>query len=138
MHVISDDLLAHAVPEGAKGKRRVRVYEPEDPELDATAVIVSELPDNPGPSVREAASTIAARVAASFRLYERPVFVEHRPPEDFEMVWFGRYRAQEIRRMGPHLLWDLEVGQPERRPLDRRGADRTTSVALRTGRAREP
>ena len=119
MRVISDDLLAYAVPEGAKGKCRVRVYEPEDPELDATVVIASELPDNPGPSVREATSTIAARVAASFRLYERPVFVEHRPPEDFEMVWFGRYRAQEIRRMGPHLLWGLEVGQPERKPLDR-------------------
>ena len=119
MRVISDDLLAYAVPEGAKGKCRVRVYEPEDPELDATVVIASELPDNPGPSVREATSTIAARVAASFRLYERPVFVEQRPPEDFEMVWFGRYRAQEIRRMGPLLLWDLEVGQPERKRLDR-------------------
>ena len=119
MRVISDDLLAYAVPEGAEGRCRVRVYEPEDPGLDATVVIASELPDNPGPSVNEASSTIAARVAASFRLYERPVFVEHRPPEDFEMVWFGRYRAQEIKRMGPHLLWDLEVGQPERKPLDR-------------------
>ena len=119
MRVISDDLLAYAVPEGAEGRCRVRVYEPEDPGLDATVVIASELPDNPGPSVKEASSTIAARVAASFRLYERPVFVEHRPPEDFEMVWFGRYRAQEIKRMGPHLLWDLEVGQPERKPLDR-------------------
>ena len=119
MRVISDDLLAYDVPQGASGKCRVRVYEPDDPELDATVIIASELPDNTGPSVREAASTIAARVAASFRLYERPVFVEHRPPEDFELVWFGRYRAQEIRRMGPHLLWDLEVGEPERRPLDR-------------------
>ena len=119
MRVISDDLLAYDVPQGASGKCRVRVYEPDDPELDATVIIASELPDNTGPSVREAASTIAARVAASFRLYERPVFVEHRPPEDFELVWFGRYRAQEMRRMGPHLLWDLEVGEPEWRPLDR-------------------
>lgn len=119
MRVISDDFLAYAVPKGAKGRCRVRVYEPDDPELDATVVIASELPDNPGPSVREAASTIAARVAANFRLYQRPVFVEHHPPEDFGLVWFGRYRAQEIRRMGPHLLWDLEVGEPERKPLDR-------------------
>ena len=119
MRVISDDMLAFAVPMGERGRCRVRVYEPDDPELDATVVIASELPDNPGPSVREAASTIAARVAASFRLYERPVFVEHHPPEDFGLVWFGRYRAQEVRRLGPHLLWDLEVGQPERRPLDR-------------------
>lgn len=120
MRVIYDAVLAYAVPEGARGRCRVRVYEPDAPDLDATVVIASELPDNPGPSVREAVSTIAARVAASFRLYERPVFVEHRPPEGFELVWFGRYRAQEVRRMGPHLLWDLEVGEPERKPLDRR------------------
>ena len=120
MRVISDDLLAFAVPKGAKGKCRVRVYEPDAPELDATVVIASELPDSSGPSVREASSTIAARVAASHRLYRRPVFIDHRLPEDFELVWFGCYRAQEIRRMGPHLLWDLEVGEPERRPLDRR------------------
>lgn len=119
MRVISDNLLAFAVPEGEKGRCRVRVYEPDAPELDATVVIASELPNNPGPSVREAISTIAARVAASFRLYERPIFVEHLPPDDFELIWFGRYRAQEIRRMGPHLLWDLEVGEPERKPLDR-------------------
>ena len=118
--MISDAILAYAVPEGEKGRCRVRVYEPDAPELDSTVVIASELPDNSGPSVREAVSTIAARVAASFRLHDRPVFVEHLPPDDFELVWFGRYRAQEIRRMGPHLLWDLEVGEPERRPLDRR------------------
>lgn len=117
--MISDDLLAFAAPEGEKGRCRVRIYEPDAPNLDATVVIASELPDNPGPSIREAVSTIAARVAASFRLYDRPIFVEHRPPDDFELIWFGRYRAQEIRRMGPHLLWDLEVGEPERKPLDR-------------------
>ena len=117
--MISDAILAYAVPEGEKGRCRVRVYEPDAPELDSTVVIASELADNSGPSVREAVSTIAARVAASFRLHDRPVFVEHLPPDDFELVWFGRYRAQEIRRMGPHLLWDLEVGEPERKPLDR-------------------
>lgn len=119
MRLISDNLLDFAVPGGEKGKCRVRIYEPDDVELDATVVIASDLPDNPGPSVREATSTIAARVAASFRLYERPIFVEHHPPGDFDLVWFGRYRAREIRRMGPHLLWDLEVGEPERKPLDR-------------------
>lgn len=119
MRMISDTILAYAVPGETKGKCRVRIYEPDSPELDATVVIASELSDNPGPSVREAASTIAARVAASFRLYERPVFVGYVPPEEFELVWFGRYHAREIRRMGPHLLWDLEVGEPERKPLDR-------------------
>jgi hypothetical protein len=120
MRMTSDDVIAYVGPKGAKGKCRVRVYEPDDLELDATVVIASELPEDPEPGIREAASTIAARVAASFRLYERPVFIDHRLPEDFELVWFGRYRAREIRRMGPHLLWDLEVGEPERKPLDRR------------------
>ena len=32
---------------------------------------------------------------------------------------FATFRADEIRRMGPRLLWDLEVGGPERKPLDR-------------------
>ncbi len=113
----SDGVISYVDPKGTKGKCRVRVYEPEDAELDATVVLVSDLAEEPG--FREATSTIAARVAASLRLYERPVFIDHRPPEDFELVWFGRYRAQEIRRMGPHLLWDLEVGEPERKPLDR-------------------
>ena len=130
MRVISDAVLAYAVPEGAKGKCRVRVYEPDAPGMDSTVVIASELPDNPGPSVREAVSTIAARVAASFRLHDRPVFVEHHPPENFELVWFGRYRAQEIRRMGPHLLWDLEVGEPERKPLDRWTVERLVGQAV--------
>lgn len=120
MRMTSDDVIAYVGPKGAKGKCRVRVYEPDDVELDATVVLASELPEDPEPGIREAASTIAARVAASFRIYERPVFIDHRLPEDFEMVWFGRYRAREIRRMGPHLLWDLEVGEPERKPLDRR------------------
>ena len=30
---------------------------------------------------------------------------------------FGTFRAEEIRRMGTRLLWNLEVGEPERKPL---------------------
>ena len=37
----------------------------------------------------------------------------------FELATFGAFRAEEIRRMGARLLWDLEVGEPERKPLDR-------------------
>ncbi len=55
-----------------KGRCRVRVYEPDDVELDATVVIASELAEEPEPGIWEAASTIAARVAASFRLYKDP------------------------------------------------------------------
>ena len=30
---------------------------------------------------------------------------------------FGALRAEEIRRMGTRLLWNLKVGEPERKPL---------------------
>ena len=95
-----------------KGARcRVRVYEPEDPR-DAPVVVCSELPaqDPGGVGVVGAVSTIAARVAAAFRLYRKPVWIEHRPspgPETFELVTFAVFRAREIRRMGPRLLCDL-------------------------------
>ncbi|QIN78075.1 hypothetical protein GBA65_05605 [Rubrobacter marinus] len=116
--MISDDLLAYAAPKGAKGKCRVRVYEPDDPKLDATVIIASEVPitraEHSGGGVhdRRAGGGLLSPLREA-RVYRPP------SPEDFEMVWFGRYRAQEIRRMGPHLLWDLEVGEPERKPLDR-------------------
>ena len=123
MRLAADVAFPFAGPDGAGARCRVRVYEPEDPR-DAPVVVCSEMPDEPGPGVAGAASTIAARVAAAFRLYREPVWIEHRPPsgpgsETFELVKFGTFRAEEIRRMGPRVLWDLEVGGPERKPLDR-------------------
>ena len=121
MSLTADVVFPFEGPDGMRAKCRVRVYEPEDPR-DAPVVVCSELPDDRGPSMAEATSTIAARVAAAFRLYREPVWIEHRPSgglETFELVTFGTYRAEEIRRMGARLLWDLEVGEPERKPLDR-------------------
>jgi hypothetical protein len=123
MRLVADGVFPFEGTDGARAKCRVRVYEPEDPR-DAPVVVCSEMPDEPGPGVAGAASTIAARVAAAFRLYREPVWIEHRPPsgpgsETFELVKFGTFRAEEIRRMGPRVLWDLEVGGPERKPLDR-------------------
>lgn len=122
MRLAADVVFPFAGPDGTGARCRVRVYEPEDPR-DAPVVVCSELPDDPDPGVAGAASTIAARVAATFRLNREPVWIEHRPsapgPETFELVTFATFRAEEIRRMGPRLLWDLEVGGPERKPLDR-------------------
>ncbi len=63
-------------------------------------------------------------MAAAFRLHREPVWSEHRPSsrgsETLELVTFGVFRAREIRRMGPRVLWDLEVGDPVRKPLGRR------------------
>jgi hypothetical protein len=113
---------------GAAARRcRVRLYEPDDPR-DAAVVVCSETPEDPGgPGVGGAASTVAARVAAAYRLRREPVWIEQRPapsgadagPETFELVKFATFRAEEIRRMGPLVLWDLEVGAPGRKPLDR-------------------
>jgi hypothetical protein len=122
MRLAADVAFPFVGPDGAGARCRVRVYEPEDPR-DAPVVVCSEMPDDPGPGVAGAASTIAARVAAAFRLYREPVWIEHRLPgpgsETFELVKFGTFRAEEIRRMGPRVLWDLEVGGPDRKPLDR-------------------
>src|SRR5829696_3971178 len=126
MRLAADVAFPFAGPDGAAARRcRVRVYEPEDPR-DAAVVVCSETPEEPGgPGVGGAASTVAARVAAAFRLHREPVWIEHRlpsgpaGPEAFELVKFATFRAQEIRRMGARVLWDLEVGAPGRKPLDR-------------------
>ncbi len=104
MRMTSDGVISYVGPKGTKGNCRVRVYEPDDVELDATVVLISELAEDSECGIREATCTIAVRVAASLRLYKTPVFIDHSPPQDFELVWFRRYRAQEIRRLGPHLL----------------------------------
>ena len=124
MRLAADVAFPFEGPDGARARCRVRVYEPEDPR-DAPVVVCSEMPDEPGPGVAGAASTVAARVAAAFRLYREPVWIEHRRPppgagpETFDLVTFATYRAEEIRRMGSRVLWDLEVGAQERKPLDR-------------------
>lgn len=124
MRLVADAVFPFDGPDGVRSRCRVRVYEPEDPR-DAPVVLCSEIPD-PEPGVEglaQAVSTVAARVAAAFRLGREPIWIEHRPssdgPEAFELVTFGVFRAREIRRMGPRLLWDLEVGEPERKTLDR-------------------
>jgi hypothetical protein len=56
----------HPTPHGAHC--RVRIYLPDEPERDAPVVICSELSNNPGMSITEAAQTIAAEVIRGHRL----------------------------------------------------------------------
>lgn len=58
-------------PGGAKSVCRMRVFEPDDP-LDAFVVVCSELPENPGASVTDAAEQLAAEAIGSYGL-EGPV-----------------------------------------------------------------
>lgn len=127
MHLATD----HVHPTRDRGFFRLRVYVPEaEGELrgDASVVICTELPRNPGRSVTELAESLYAAVV---RLYGEalpngpPVWIEHWPPEStdggsetFELVVFQHLEAREIVREeseGPVL----EVGRPEWKPLDR-------------------
>lgn len=112
----------HPTPHG--GQCRVRIYLPGD-ELDAPVVICSELPNNPGDSVTDAAQAIAAEVVRGHRLRTPMVWIEHYPPgarrtgaaETFELVSFSDYEVDESRsHLGERRL---SIGEPDWKPLDR-------------------
>jgi hypothetical protein len=101
---------------------RIRLYLPTE-DTDAAVVICSELANNPGTSVTNAAEIIAADVIAHFRLPLPPVWIEHYPPETtngeeetFHLVVFDHYDVRKILR-GRSLR--KEIGPPTRKPLDR-------------------
>ena len=66
MSPAADVVFPFEGPDGIRPRCRVRVYEPEDPR-DAPVVVCSELAGDHGPSVAQAASTIAGRVTVAFR-----------------------------------------------------------------------
>jgi hypothetical protein len=53
---------------------RIRLYLPGE-DRDAAVVICSELPDNPGVPITDAAGLIAAEVIEHFRLPSPPVWI---------------------------------------------------------------
>ena len=80
MHLVAD--YTHPYGKGLRVLRsqcRIRIYSPDDPK-DAPVVICSELANNLGTSVTEAAQTIAGEVIEHHDL-SRPVWIEHYPPE---------------------------------------------------------
>ena len=116
----------HPTPHG--GRCRIRVYLPE--EEDAPVVVCSELPDNRGMSVTNAAERIAAEVIKRHGL-PAPVWIEqrtsenaHGPEERFALVVFSDY---ELRELPPYLGVRLTIGAPTWKPLDR------TSVEVLVG-----
>ncbi len=121
MHLASD----HVHPTPGRGRCRVRIFLPDDPERDAPVVVCSEVPNNPGRSVTNAADRIAGDVINAFRLPVPVVWIEHRPPETtdgttetFDLVVFAHYEVREIVRSiaeGPVK----EVGPPTWKALDR-------------------
>jgi hypothetical protein len=110
---------------------RIRLYLPEE-DRDAAVVICSELPDNPGVPITDAAEQIAAEVIEHFRLPSPPVWIEYHPQEPtsrqvetFLLVTFAHYEAKDTLRGG---LLHREIGRPSRKQLDR------ASVELLVGR----
>src|SRR5215216_634162 len=94
VHLATD--YVHPTPGG--GRCRVRLYLPKE-DLDAPVVLCSELPNNPGLSVTQAAEVIAAEVISSFGL-KKPVWIEHHPPEatdgsseTFDLVLFSGHEV---------------------------------------------
>lgn len=133
-------VLPYRGPNGSRSKCRVRIYEPDDPLRDAHVIIVSELADNPGTSVTNAAAEVAAEVVSLFRLGSsdgpHPVFIEHHEngargtaedPHTFDLVAFSDYRMHKTTRGGATRR---VIGEPSWKPLDRSSAERLVGGPL--------
>lgn len=109
---------------GVRSWCRIRLYLPYE-DTDVAVVICSELPDNPGASVKDTAEQIAAEIILGFRLPAPPVWIEHHTPETasdqaekFELLVFAHYNVQKVFRGGS--FFRKEIGPPTRKPLDRK------------------
>ena len=125
MYLVAD--YTHPTPHG--GRCRVSIYLPEE-EGDAPVVVCSELPNNKGMSVTNAAERIAAEVIEKHGL-PIPIWIEqrtaetaHGPEERFALVVFSDH---EVRQLPPYLGAWLTIGEPTWKPLDR------TSVEVLVG-----
>jgi len=112
----------HPMPRG--GRCHIRIFLPEE-ERDAPVVVCTELPNNPGMSITNAAEQIAAEVISGHRLPTPLVWIEHYEdgargtPEDratFDLVLFSGYEVSEVLRAGG---WRKEIGAPTWKALDR-------------------
>ena len=67
MYLATDYIHPYRGVIGVRSRCRIRLYLPQD-DQDAAVIICSELPDNPGTSVVDAAEQIAAEIIQHFRL----------------------------------------------------------------------
>jgi hypothetical protein len=133
MHLTSR--YVHPTPHG--GRCRVRIYFPDEPERDSPVVICSELSENPGMSITDAARTIAAEVIRAHRLPTPLVWIEHYPAgsrrpgaeETFDLAIFSSY---EITERVPYLAeTQLRLGEVTWKPLDRHSVEVLSGQPLR-------
>ncbi len=123
MYLATDYIHLYRGVIGVRSRCRIRLYLPQE-DRDAAVIICSELPDNPGTSVVDAAEQIAAEIIQHFRLPSPPVWIEHRLRKDcangqeeaFDLVIFDHHEVKGTLR-GGNL--HQEIGQPTRKRLDR-------------------
>ena len=135
MHLVADYI--HLYGKGLRFLRpqcRIRIYLPDDPK-DAEVVICSELANNLGTSVTEAAQTIAGEVIEHHDL-SRSVWIEHYPPEatngqaeTFDLVTFSSsYEVREIPHAGDARRHN--IGKPSWKSLDRKTVEALIGQAV--------
>ncbi|HKH76475.1 MAG TPA: hypothetical protein VKA51_05910 [Rubrobacteraceae bacterium] len=126
MHLTAD----YVRPTPGRGRCRVRVFLPDELERDAPMVVCTELPDNPGQSVTNAAERIAAEVIANFRLPVPVIWIEHyedgaRGTEEdahtFDLVIFSHYEPRKV--LSAREGWSKKIGAPTWKALDRRAVE---------------
>ena len=122
MHLTSDYIHPFKDAGGRPAHCRVRIYLPNDMH-DASVVICSELPNNPGGSITNSAEVIAAGVIRANELPTLLVWIEHWPEEStegqetFELVVFSSYEVVETAPyLGETRAW---IGDATWKPLDR-------------------
>ncbi len=122
MYLTTDYIHPYGGVIGARSRCRIRLYLPQE-DRDAAVVICSELSDNPGTPVIDAAQQIAAEVIRRFRLPSPPVWIEHHPQESmygqeetFHLVIFAHYEVKDTLRGG---ILHQEIGQSTRKRVDR-------------------
>ena len=133
MHLATD----YVHPTSGRGRCRVRVFLPSNPERDMPVVVCSEFPDNRGRSVAGAVARIAGSVIDALKLPVPLVWIEHRPPkatdgraETFDLVTFGHYEVRETVRAGEEGPIK-EIGPPSWKRLDRESVEVLVGQPLR-------
>ena len=110
MHPANDYIHPYKDAVGRRTSWRVRIYLPDELR-DASVVICSELPNNPGGSITNSVETIAAGVIKANELPTPLVWIEHWPKrttdgqESFELVVFSSY---EVVGRAPYL-WETRA-----------------------------
>jgi hypothetical protein len=122
MYLATDYIHPYRGIIGVRSRCRIRLYLPQE-DRDAAVVICSELPDNSGTPVVDAAEQIAAEIIKHFRLPSPPVWIEHRSQEStngqeetFDLVTFAHHEVKDTLR---GEIVHQEIGQPTRKRLDR-------------------